>query len=126
MEFFASLPIDCDETQLQRRLQIASLTQGCSLIERVLSAESERGEIYCLWGQFEVRREALRGGVRFSLPGCPNALAWTITREEREQTPEIVIHCTINRQRHDPDFVASIRDFVAAWRDGLPALLSPA
>ena len=125
MEFYASVPIDCDEIRLQRRLQIASLAQGCNLIERVLSAEGERGEIFCLWGQFEVRREALRGGVRFSLPGCPNALAWTITREEPEQTPEILIHCTIHRRHQDPDFVASLQEFVEAWRDGLPALLSP-
>ena len=123
MEFFASVPLDCKEANLQQHLQIANLAQGCSLIERVLSAEGERGKIYCLWGQFEVHRETVRGGVRFSLPGCPNALAWTITREEPAQAPEILIHCTINRQRHDPDFVASLQAFVEAWRDGLPALL---
>ena len=126
MEFFASVPIDCAKTRLQRRLQIASLAQGCSLIQRVVSTENERGEIFCRWGQFEVRREALRRGVRFSLAGCPNALAWTITRQEPEQKPEILIHCTINQQREDPDFVASLQEFVEAWRDGLPALLSPA
>ena len=126
MEFYASVPIECDETRLQRRLQIASLADGCSLIERVLFAEGERGEIFCLWGQFEVRRETLRSGVRFSLPGCPNALAWTITREAGEPKPEILIHCTINRPTQDPDFVASLREFVEAWRNGLPALLSPA
>jgi hypothetical protein len=125
MEFYASIPIECDETWLQRQLQIASLAQGCSAIERVLFAEGERGEIFCLWGQFEVRRETLRSGVRFSLPGCPNALAWTITREESKSTPEILIHCTINRQTQDSDFVASLREFVEAWRNGLPALLSP-
>jgi hypothetical protein len=125
MEFFASLAIDCDETRLQQRLQIDRLVQGCSLIEQVLSAEGEHGEIYCIWGQFKVRREEIRGGVRFSLPKCPNALAWTITREEGTRAAEIVIHCTINRQRQDADFVASLQEFVDAWRAGLPALLSP-
>jgi hypothetical protein len=73
------------------------------------------GEIDCLWGQFAVHREHIRDGLRFTLPDCPNALAWTTT-----VAPDgTLIHCTINRSEQDSDFIASIEDFVADWPRGL-------
>jgi len=50
------------------------------------------------------------------MPGCPNALAWTITREEGGS---LVIHCTIDKRDHDQDFIDSIKDFVLDWKTGL-------
>jgi hypothetical protein len=42
-------------------------------------------------------------------------LAWTVTAE-----PEgVLVHCTINRTEHDPDFIESIETFVEDWRAGL-------
>jgi hypothetical protein len=75
----------------------------------------DAGEIYCLWGQFEVRREPIRDGVRFTLPGCPNALAWTVTAESES----VLVHCTIKRTEHDPDFIESIETFIEDWQAGL-------
>ena len=89
-----------------------------------MSKESEeRGEIYCLWGQFTVHREPIKDGIRFSLPYCPNALAWTITAAPEGGTPETIIHCTINRQEHEADFIESIEWFVGEWEKGLKAAL---
>ena len=121
MEFFARLRARGDADALQERLTIASLADHCALIDRVLETDGEVERIWCLWGEFAVRREPIRGGVRFSLPNCPNALAWTITTELPPTPDELVVHCTINRADHDPDFVESIEAFVAAWREGLDA-----
>ncbi len=124
MEFFASADGHLSADALQARITGPRLAELCDSIDRVLqwSDAQDAGEVYCLWGQFEVRRECIRDGVRFTLPGCPNALAWTITA-----TPEgTLIHCTINRSDHEPDFIASIEDFVADWAQGLQRLSAQA
>jgi hypothetical protein len=120
MEFFATTPSNLSAEQLQGELTGQRLAELCESIDRVLHWDADRdgGEVYCLWGQFRVNRECLRDGVRFTLPGCPNALAWTIT-----VAPEgTLVHCTINRSEHDPDFIESIEEFVADWAQGLQRL----
>ena len=121
MEFFRELDSGLDVAALQRRLTIEHLPQYCREIDRVFSVAGDHGEIYCLWGQFKVHRECIKGGVRFTLPGCPNAFAWTVTTG-LPPVPELtVIHCTINRREHEPDFVESIELFADALADGLKA-----
>ena len=119
MEFYAFADKHIDVDTLQARLDIRSLPTYCASISQLLSHDGDHGEIYCAWGQFIVRRELIRGGVRFTLPKCPNALAWTITTGFPPEPDKIVIHCTINRREHDPDFIASIEKFVDDWREGL-------
>jgi hypothetical protein len=117
MEFFSKSPHSYTAEQIQAEITGPRLAELCASIDRVLSWDetADAGEMYCLWGQFRVNRERLKRGVRFTLPGCPNALAWTITAE-----PDgTVIHCTINQQQHDPDFLESIESFVADWSDGI-------
>ncbi|MBK1632669.1 hypothetical protein CKO31_18355 [Thiohalocapsa halophila] len=125
MEFFATAAAEATETALQRQLTIGSLAEHCASIDAVLRAEGENGEIWSLWGQFQVHREPIRGGVRFTLPRCPNALAWTITAGTDTPAP-VVVHCTINRTEHDPDFIESIELFVDDWRTGLERLAAAA
>ncbi|EGV16165.1 hypothetical protein [Thiocapsa marina] len=117
MEFFATARLLATPDQLRDRITGPRLADCCDAIDRVLDwrEDLDAGEIYCLWGQFEVRREPIRGGVRFTLPGCPNALAWTVTAE----SDAVIVHCTINRTEHDPDFIESIETFVEDWRVGL-------
>ena len=120
MEFFATARCSFSPDYIQDRVTGPGLAELCDSIDRVLhwSDDQDAGEIYCLWGQFAVNRERIRDGLRFTLPGCPNALAWTITA-----APEgTLIHCTINRSEHAPDFVASIKEFVADWAQGLQRL----
>ena len=85
----------------------------------MLSDQGERGEIYCLWGQFRVHREIICDGVRFSLPGCPNALQWTVTAVPDKGPHAVTVHCTINHATHEPDFIESLIEFVENWRSGL-------
>ena len=119
MEFFAVVPCRIEAAELQQRLTIGNLPRLCASIEKVLRDDPHHGEIYCLWGQFEVNRELIRGGVRFSLPGCPNALAWTVTVELPPDPAQIVFHCSINRQTHEADFIESLQAFVEDWRLGI-------
>lgn len=120
MEFYETADCRMDAAQLQARLTGRVLAEYCASIDRVLDWDPgcDSGEIYCLWGQFRVNREVINGGVRFTLPGCPNALAWTLTAV----TDGVLIHCTINRSAHDQDFIESIEAFVEDWRLGLERL----
>ena len=118
MEFFAFASMPTDSAQLQEVLTISRLPAFCASIDKVFTDNGDSGEIYCLWGKFTVNREMIRDGVRFSLPGCPNALAWTVAVNS-EATDEVVVHCTINRRKPDTDFSESIRQFVDEWTYGL-------
>ena len=123
MEFFAVVDKHSDAEALRARLDIASLPSWCASISTVLSHDGDRGEIYCVWGQFIVHREPIRGGVRFTLPTCPNALAWTVTTDHPPAPDKIVMHLTINRTGHDPEFIATIEKFVDDWRHELETQL---
>jgi len=105
---------------LQEILTIEALPALCASIDEVLSDHGDRGEVYCVWGQFDIGRELIRDGVRYSLSSCPHALAWTITCEGEAS---IVIHCTINKREHEPEFIDSIESFVQDWANGLAAKL---
>ena len=115
MEFFAEIKNqNIDSDNLKETLSIARLPELCDSIDKVLQDNKSDGKIYCLWGEFDINREELDHGIRFSLPHCPNALAWTITCDE--DSDGILIHCTIAKKQHDEDFIESIEQFVADWQ----------
>lgn len=117
MEFFARASVFMRDTELQRHLRIDNLPQWCASIDKVMEQAGNRGEVYCVWGEFRVHREVINEGVRFTLPSCPNAVQWTVTADP--QRHDVVVHCTINRQEHDADFIASLEQFVQDWKAGL-------
>jgi hypothetical protein len=117
MEFFREVAVThCDVDELQAKLTIATLPDFCSSIDNVLSADQGNGEIYCLWGAFNIRRDPIRQGVRFSLLNCPHALAWTVTCKAENK---LLIHCTIDDREVDEEFAESIHQFVDDWETGL-------
>lgn len=119
MEFYENIPAKgFDSHRLQPLLSIHNLPALCSSIDSILSDNKTSGVIYCLWGQYDINREEIKNGVRFSLPGCPNALAWTVTLHQET----ITVHCTINKKEHDADFIASIYKFMADWAKGMRPL----
>ena len=119
MEFFTAARSKLSVIDLQRNLSIRELPRWCASITEVFSDEGMRGEIYCVWGRFRIHREDIRDGVRFTLPGCPNALQWTVTTGQPPEPDAVAIHLTINRAEHDPDFIESNRQFVEDWRIGV-------
>lgn len=118
MEFFATAQLTTNALLLQRHLRADNLPLWCRAIDKTLASRGEQSDIYCLWGEFRVHREVINEGVRFTLPGCPNGVQWTVT-VSREQPGVVTIHCTITRPTHDPDFIESLEGFVEAWREGL-------
>jgi hypothetical protein len=119
MEFFAIADIETKPEILQE-LTVKKLNQYCADIDKVLHVESDNSaDVYCLWGEFTVHRQVINGGVRFSLPDCPNALAWTITTGFDPEPTRVVIHGVINRTEHDADLIESIQLFIDSWKVGL-------
>ena len=115
MEFFATLNSRVTQLELQQQLRVETLSHFCASIYEVVKHGDEQGEISTVWGLFEVRRECIRGGLRFSLPDCLNAVVWTVTTS----SDEVTVHCTISRREQDADFIESLEDFVEDWRKGL-------
>ncbi|PCJ88842.1 MAG: hypothetical protein COA54_01000 [Thiotrichaceae bacterium] len=114
MEFFAEIKNNkLSINNLKTRLTIEQLPILCHSIDRVILDNQINGIIYCIWGEYVINREDLEYGIRFTLPHCPNSLAWTITCNEDHG--DIIIHCTISKKTHEPDFIESIRQFVADW-----------
>ena len=123
MEFFRDLSnVNVESADLKTLVTIKNLPELCDSIDTVIHDNGNDGAIYCLWGEFKVNREELKHGIRFSMPGCPNALAWTVTADQDENS--VVIHCTINKRSHDPDFIESIEFFADDWAEGLNKALS--
>jgi len=123
VEFFAEIKhANLDASSLHRLISIKQLPQLCTSIDSVISDDIVNGVIYCVWGEFKINREELEYGVRFSLPHCPNALAWTIAIDQ--DTNDLVIHCTINKKQHDDDFIASIEQFVLDFKSGIQKVVA--
>ncbi|WP_018949417.1 hypothetical protein [Thioalkalivibrio sp. ALMg11] len=117
MEFFRTLEADVDAEGLQRVLTVPALPDASDAIDTLIhDGGADAGVVYCLWGEFRVHREAINGGVRFSLPECPNGLAWTLTTGHPPDPKAVVLHLTISRQEHDPDFVESLEAFADSWQ----------
>ncbi len=122
MEFFQEIVIpELDVARLKSVLTISNLPALCASIDTVWSEERNEADIYCIWGEFSIRREEIRYGVRFSLLNCPHALAWTVTYGE--PGPKAIIHCTIDKKEQEEDFIESIYVFVKDWSNGLVKVL---
>lgn len=80
MEFFAEVKNpDLGIKELKNRLTINRLPALCRSVSTVITDNKDKGIIYCVWGEFDINREELKYGIRFSLPRCPNAQSYSIT-----------------------------------------------
>lgn len=118
MEFLQTVPsTGLNSDSLKQLATIKNLPVLCASIDTIISQAGDKAEIYCLWGEFSLRRDEIRHGVRFSLLNCPHALAWTVTFDKEYQ--RIIIHCTIDKSEQEQDFIDSIHEFVDDWVVGL-------
>ncbi|MFH1215149.1 MAG: hypothetical protein V1706_01465 [Pseudomonadota bacterium] len=120
MEFFEYADVVTTEEEIKDKLSLDKLPDFCLDIEAVEEAETLGRVIYFRhWGRFHIRRENVMGGVRFSVPDCPNALAWTVTTGYPPHPSKIVLHATINRTEHDPEFIAATMELLSTLKTGL-------
>ena len=118
MEFFAIAQVGLNEQAIQEQITVENMDDFCDTIA-VLESDGEMGEIDTVWGGFPVQRQKIRGGVRFALLTCPNALAWTITSGFPPAPEDGVVHGTINRTEQSEEFATSVAEFIEAWRFGI-------
>jgi hypothetical protein len=119
MEFFAYADAHMSATDLQRYIRIQSLSEWCASFEKVVSHSAERGVITLPWGEYSVHQEVIRDGIHFSLPGCGNAMQWTITAEPKVKGGLVTVHCTVNKSELESAYQAQLEKFVADWKIGL-------
>ena len=124
MEFFTTVERPLTAEDLTGRLTVPTLSEVCDAFAAVEAEDDDQGAADTLWGHFRVVRTPIRGGVRFALTDCPNALVWTVTAGYPPAPDGVVVHATIARTEADtdPDFAESIQEFVDAWRLGLLGL----
>ena len=118
MEFFRIIDKQVTEEQLQNNINPLSLE---NFTESMLFLEDLNPNFLggTLWGEFNISYDKIKGGVRFTLLDCPNALSWTITTGFPPEREKIVMHCTINRTQKSEEYVEEIQEFMDEWEPGL-------
>lgn len=124
IEFFKIATVSTTEEHLQERLSLHNLEAYSELLFKLEEATENSALIGGIWGEFTLERQVIKGGLRFSLRECPNALCWTVTTGYPPQRDAVVIHLTINRQQKAPDFVEEIEEFLEDHKKGLQSFFS--
>ena len=112
MEFFRIIKIKTQEKTIQDELTIDNLELISNEIFVIGDQNKTEANIGGIWGEFTLTRTIIRGGLRFALVECPNALTWTITTGIQPDPDVIVIHSTINRQQQEDSFIKEIEEFL--------------
>ena len=112
MEFFRTIDIRTDEQKIRNTLVFEGLELMSSELILLEALNDSKAKIGSLWGEFTLARQDIKGGLRFSLLECPNALTWTITTGYEPAPEAIIIHLTINRIEKDQEFLEEINEFL--------------
>ncbi|MDA3904597.1 MAG: hypothetical protein PF484_00830 [Bacteroidales bacterium] len=118
MEFFKIVDISISETEIHEKIRNEQISEINPEIILFIT-NNDLAQIGCLWGEFTLRRDVIKGGIRFGMLECPNALVWTITTGYPPARDKLVIHLTINRTQKKPEFVEEINEFIDSWAQGL-------
>jgi hypothetical protein len=112
MEFFRTINISTDEQKIKNTLVFEGLELMSSELFLLEALNDSQAKIGSLWGEFTLGRQDIKGGLRFSLLECPNALTWTITTGYEPAPDAMIIHLTINRIEKDEEFLEEIKEFL--------------
>jgi hypothetical protein len=112
MEFFRTINIGTDEQKIKNTLDFKHLESMSSQLFLLEPLSDSLSKIGSLWGEFTLTRQEIKGGLRFSLLECPNALAWTITTGYEPAPNSVIVHLTMNRTEKDEEFLEEIKDFL--------------
>ena len=124
MEFFRIVNVITSEDEIQKRLILANLEAISTEIFVIGNQGIYDAEIGGIWGEFTLTRSEIKGGLRFALLECPNALTWTVTTGYPPNRDSIVIHLTINRKQKAPSFIEEINEFLDDHCDCLNQMFS--
>ncbi len=120
MEWLVTTNAHLTPDDLQRHIRIDTLANWCATITTAAS-DGERNSIRLFGEQFRVHREVIQGGLRFSLPGCANALQWTLTVDNPATRGTVIVHCTLNRMEVPAVRRSELEQFIQDWKTGLEA-----
>ena len=124
MEFFRILNIKTGENNIQSTLILEKLSSMSTEIFVIGNQDKKEAEIGGIWGEFTLTRSEIKGGLRFALLECPNALAWTITTGFPPDPNSIIIHLTINRKEKESLFIEEVEEFLDDHMDCLTKVFS--
>lgn len=79
MEFFAIANIAMSPETIREKITMAALPDYCESFALVEAIKEDNCEVESIWDRFQVTRQEIYGGLRFTMPTCPNCFAWTIT-----------------------------------------------
>ncbi len=112
MEYFRIIKIKTTEQQIHQYLSLANLDKISTEIFTLDEPSEQEAQIGGIWGEFTLSLNEIKGGCRFALLECPNALCWTITTGYPPDPESIIVHLTINRTEKDNEFIEEITDFL--------------
>ena len=112
MEYFRVIKLKSTEQNIQEQLTLSNLDELSTEIFNLDEPSEKEANIGGIWGEFTLNRSKIKGGLRFSLLECPNALCWTITAGYPPDPKSIIIHLTINRQEKNEEFIEEIVEFL--------------
>lgn len=112
MEFFRIVNVSMQDKNIQNGLTIQNLKLMSNEIFVIGDQNNAEAKIGGIWGEFTLTRNLIRGGLRFALVECPNALTWTITTGFPPDPDVVIIHLTINRQQQEETFIEEIEEFL--------------
>ncbi len=112
MEFFRIVDIHTTEQNIQEVLILEKLEEMTNELVLLDLIDDKSASIGGVWGEFNLERSTINGGLRFALKECPNALAWTITTGYPPAINSIVIHLTLNRIEKSKDFIEEVEEFL--------------
>ena len=114
MEFFRIIDIQSTEEIIQERIHPLSVENFTETM-MYLDKQGHNFNGVTLWGEFLINHNNIKGGVRFVLLDCPNAVSWTITTGFPPERNKIIIHCTINRTQKSAIFIKEVHEFLDEW-----------
>lgn len=123
MEFFAVARVSTSPEIIRAMITLASLPEYCESFALVDCLAGDSCEVESVWGRFQVVRQEITGGLRFTMPTCPNCFAWTITTALPPDPGKVAVHGTINRSDHEAWFIESMEEFVQQWQAGLERII---
>ncbi|NNF34456.1 MAG: hypothetical protein HKN68_10130 [Saprospiraceae bacterium] len=124
MEFFRIVKKTTTEEEIREKVRLTNLEEWNSLLFNLNPPKNNESYIGGIWGEFTLSRQEIKGGLRFALIECPNALTWTVTTGYPPDPTNIVIHLTINRQEKGQEFIEELNEVLDDMVESLTELFS--